>query len=425
MKIDRIDAIEVLDSRGNPTIQTIATLESGETGSFIVPSGASVGTYEAIELRDGGERYGGRGVNNAIENTTQIISKELKGMDALNQASIDQKLIKLDGTENKKNLGANAILGASVAIAKAAANELKIPLYKYIGGAYTNILPMPMMNILNGGVHATNNLDFQEFMIMPIGAKTMQDAVMMCVMVYNSLKKLLVSKNLSANVGDEGGFAPEVSSAEEAIEFLIKAIGAAGYEPGKDISIAIDVAANELYDKDEKVYKLSGDYNVLTSSEMVDYYCTLVDKYPIISIEDGLYEDDVFGTKLLTEKLGSKIQIVGDDLFVTNTKKILFGIENNMANAVLIKMNQIGTLTETLNAISLAKRAGYGTIISHRSGDTEDTMIADLAVAVNAGQIKTGAPARAERTSKYNRLLMIEKQLEISQLGVNINGRIK
>lgn len=425
MKINRIDAVEVLDSRGNPTIQTIVTLDSGKTGSFIVPSGASVGSYEALELRDGGDRYGGKGVLLPIKNIEDIISKELMGMDVSNQTLIDTTLIKLDGTENKKNLGANAMLGVSAACAKAAANELGLPLYKYIGGAATNILPIPMMNILNGGAHATNHLDFQEFMIMPVGADSMQQAVMMCVMVYKSLKNILLQKGLSADVGDEGGFAPDISSAEEAIEFLLKAIEAAGYEPKKDIAIAIDVAANELFDKEEKVYKLSGDYNVLSSSEMVQYYTTLVDKYPIISIEDGLHEDDEEGIKLLTKELGNKIQIVGDDLFVTNTKKILHGINNNMANAVLIKMNQIGTLTETLNAINLAKRAGYSTIISHRSGDTEDTMIADLAVAVGSGQIKTGAPARAERTAKYNRLLNIEKQLGISQLGVIINGRIK
>ncbi len=425
MKIDRIDAIEVLDSRGNPTLQTIVTLDSGAVGSFIVPSGASVGTYEALELRDGGERYGGKGMLHAIENTEDIISKELKGMDASMQAIIDTTLIKMDGTENKSVLGANTILGVSVACAKAAANELKIPLYRYIGGAVANILPVPMMNILNGGVHATNGLDFQEFMIMPVGAKSMQQAVMMCSMTYQSLKRVLLSKGLSAGVGDEGGFAPSVGSAEEAIELLLIAIESAGYEPRKDIAIAMDIAANELYNKEEKVYKLTGDYNVLNSAEMVDYYCTLVDKYPIISIEDGLYEDDTEGTKLLTQKLGDKIQIVGDDLFVTNTNKILYGIENGLANAVLIKMNQIGTLTETLNAINLAKRVGYNTVISHRSGDTEDTMIADLAVAVGSGQIKAGAPARSERTAKYNRLLAIEKQLGMSQLGVFINGKFR
>lgn len=425
MKIDRIDAIEVLDSRGNPTLQVITTLDSGAQGSFIVPSGASVGEHEALELRDGGERYGGKGVLKALSNVEDIISRELKGMDASMQVYIDAALIKLDATENKKNLGANAMLGVSASCAKAAANELNLPLYKYIGGASTNILPVPMMNILNGGAHATNGLDFQEFMIVPVGAKSMQQAVMMCVMVYQALKKILISKGLSADVGDEGGFAPRISTAEEAIEFLLKAIESVGYEPGKDIAIALDVAANALFNKEENVYKLSGDYNVLTNNEMVQYYCTLVDKYPIISIEDGLHEDDEEGIKLLTKTLGERIQIVGDDLFVTNTKKILHGIDNKLANSVLIKMNQIGTLTETLNAISLAKRAGYGTVISHRSGDTEDTMIADLAVAVSAGQIKTGAPARSERTAKYNRLLLIEKEMKVAQLGVFINGRIK
>lgn len=405
-------AREVLDSRGNPTVEVEVWTESGAFGRALVPSGASTGAFEAVELRDGNKsRYLGKGVMKAVENVNTIIAEEIIGLSVFDQASIDRLMIELDGTPNKGKLGANAILGVSLAVAKAAADELGMPLYQYIGGINSKTLPVPMLNILNGGKHADNNVDIQEFMIMPVGALNFREALRMGTEVFHSLKSVLQAKGLNTAVGDEGGFAPNLSSNEEALKTLVEAIEKAGYKPGEEIALALDVAATELYDEDKKVYNLAGEGRSLTVEEMIDFYEALVNKYPIISIEDGLAEDDWEGWKLLTERLGKRIQLVGDDLFVTNTERLKKGIELDVANSILIKLNQIGTLTETLDTIEMAKINGYTAVISHRSGETEDTTIADLAVATNTGQIKTGAPSRTDRVAKYNQLLRIEDKL--------------
>ena len=417
MLISEVFAREILDSRGNPTIEVEVVTESGARGRAIVPSGASTGAFEAVELRDGDKgRYLGKGVLKAVENVNEIIAEEIEGMSIFDQVEIDKAMIELDGTPNKGKLGANAILGVSLAAARAAADELGLPLFQYIGGVNAKVLPVPMMNILNGGAHADNNVDIQEFMVMPVGAESFAEALRMGAEIYHSLKKVLSGKGLNTAIGDEGGFAPSLSSNEEALSIIVEAIKAAGYEPGTQVKLALDVAATELYDGDKKKYVLAGEGKELTSEEMVEFYANLVDKYPIISIEDGLDEEDWAGFKLMTEKLGSKIQIVGDDLFVTNTERLKRGIENGSANSILIKLNQIGTLTETLDAIEMAKRAGYTAVVSHRSGESEDSTIADLVVAVNAGQIKTGAPCRTDRVAKYNQLIRIEEIVgEVSQ----------
>lgn len=402
-------AREVLDSRGNPTLEVEVISEDGGFGRAIVPSGASTGAHEAVELRDNDERYMGKGVEQAVRNVNEIIAKELIGFDVLNQITIDKYLIELDGTDSKSKLGANATLGVSIAAAKAAADELGLPLYEYLGGAGARTLPVPMMNILNGGKHADNNVDIQEFMIMPVGGVDFKESLRMCAEVYHNLKKVLKSEGLNTAVGDEGGFAPDLKSNEDAISYIIKAVEKAGYKPGKDIYIAIDAAASEFYENGK--YNLKGENKILTSKEMVEYYKYLVDKYPIISLEDGLFEDDWEGWQELTKELGKKIQIVGDDLFVTNIKRLKEGVEKKVGNSILIKLNQIGTITETLETIEYAKKHGYTCVISHRSGETEDVTIADLAVAINAGQIKTGAPARTDRVAKYNQLLRIEDAL--------------
>lgn len=410
--ITDVYAREVLDSRGNPTVEVEVYLESGAVGRTIVPSGASTGAFEAVELRDGDKgRYLGKGVQKAVENVNEIISPEIIGLDAVDQVAIDQIMIDLDGTPNKGKLGANAILGVSMSVAKAAAEALGLPLFQYLGGVNAKQLPVPMMNILNGGAHADNNVDIQEFMVMPVGATSFTNAVRMCVEVYHNLKSVLKEKGLATGVGDEGGFAPNLASNEEALQVIVEAIKKAGYTPGEDIKLALDVAATELYDENQKVYKLSGEGVTKTAAEMVDFYEELINKYPIISIEDGLSEEDWDGWNLMTERLGKKIQIVGDDLFVTNTERLKKGIKAGTANSILIKLNQIGTITETLDAIEMAKRAGYTAVISHRSGESEDSTIADVAVAINAGQIKTGAPARTDRVAKYNQLLRIEDML--------------
>lgn len=406
-----IFAREILDSRGNPTVEVEVELDSGAVGRAAVPSGASTGAFEAVELRDGDKsRYLGKGVLKAVQNVNDIIAPELIGMEAQDQVAIDKAMIELDGTPNKSKLGANAILGVSLAVAKAAAEECGLPLYQYIGGVNAKTLPVPMMNILNGGKHADNNVDIQEFMIMPVGAPNFREALRMCSEVYHNLKNVLHSKGLSTTVGDEGGFAPNLTSNEEAIQVILEAIEKAGYVPGEDIVLALDPAATEMYKEDGK-YHFEGEGIVRTSAEMVDFWEQLVNKYPIVSIEDGLAEEDWNGWKLLTERLGKKIQLVGDDLFVTNTQRLSKGISMGVANSILIKLNQIGTLTETLDAIEMAKRAGYTAVVSHRSGETEDSTIADLVVGVNAGQIKTGAPARTDRVAKYNQLLRIEEVL--------------
>jgi enolase len=403
-------AREILDSRGNPTIEVDVVLEDGSTGRAAVPSGASTGMYEAVELRDGDKsRYLGKGVLQAVKNVNDIIAPELVGMDAIDQVAVDTMMIELDGTPNKGKLGANAILGVSLAVAKAAAASLDIPLYQYLGGFNAKQLPVPMMNILNGGKHADNNVDIQEFMVMPAGAENFAAALRMCAEVYHSLKTVLKARGLNTAIGDEGGFAPNLASNEQAIEVIIEAIGKAGYKAGEQIFIALDVASSEIY-KDGK-YHLEGEGVVKTAAEMVEYYERLAEKYPIISIEDGMSEDDWEGWALLTKTLGKKIQLVGDDLFVTNTERLSRGIEAQVGNSILVKVNQIGSLTETFDTIEMAKRAGYTCVISHRSGETEDATIADIAVAVNAGQIKTGAPARTDRVAKYNQLLRIEEQL--------------
>lgn len=410
--ITEIYAREILDSRGNPTIEVEVYLDSGELGTAIVPSGASTGAFEAVELRDGDkERYLGKGVLKAVANINDVIAPEIIGFDATDQVGIDETMIELDGTENKAKLGANAILGVSIAVANAAAESLGLPLYQYLGGVNAKQLPVPMLNILNGGSHADNNVDIQEFMIMPVGAKSYKKGLRMGVEIYHNLKKVLKSKGLATGVGDEGGFAPNLASNEEALKMIVEAIELAGYKPGVDIKLALDCAATEFYNADKKVYELTGEGVTKTSKEMVDYYEGLVEKYPIISIEDGHDEEDWDGWKLMTDRLGDRIQIVGDDLFVTNTVRLKRGIDNQTANSILVKLNQIGTITETLDTIEMAKRAGYTTVISHRSGETEDTTIADVAVAVNSGQIKTGAPARTDRVAKYNQLLRIEDAL--------------
>lgn len=403
---------EILDSRGNPTVEVEVYLEGGEVGVASVPSGASTGAFEAVELRDGDKaRYGGKGVVKAVENVNQVIAGEIIGMSALDQIAVDRALISLDGTPNKARLGANAILGVSLAVVKAAAMQLDIPLYQYIGGINAKTLPVPMMNILNGGKHADNTVDIQEFMIMPVGANSFRHAVRMCAEVFHQLKYVLTAKGYSTAVGDEGGFAPNLKTNEEAIRVILEAIEKAGYQPGEDIRIAIDAAATELYHESDQKYHFPGEGVVRTAEELVSYYESLVSKYPIISLEDGLSEEDWEGWKLLTNRLGKKIQLVGDDLFATNTERLSRGIQLGVANSVLIKVNQIGTLTETMDAIQMANRAGYTAVVSHRSGETEDTTIADLVVAVNAGQIKTGAPSRTDRVAKYNQLLRIEEEL--------------
>ncbi|MCX5779709.1 MAG: phosphopyruvate hydratase [Firmicutes bacterium] len=405
-------AREVLDSRGNPTVEVEVVLEDGTIGTAMVPSGASTGAHEAVELRDGDQgRYGGKGVQRAVKNVNEIIAPEVIGMDATCQIDIDNLMIDLDGTPNKGRLGANAILGVSLATARAAAAYLDLPLYQYIGGINAKELPVPMMNILNGGKHADNNVDIQEFMVVPCGAPSFKEGLRMGVEVYHALKKVLAAKGLATSVGDEGGFAPNLPSNEAALDVILEAIAAAGYVAGKDIWLAIDTAATELL-QDGK-YHLAGNGLILSSEEMVEYYTGLVSKYPLISIEDGLGEDDWEGWKLLTDRLGSTVQLIGDDLFVTNTERLARGIKEGICNSILIKLNQIGTLTETLDTIEMAKRKGYTCVISHRSGETEDSTMADIAVAVNAGQIKTGAPARTDRIAKYNRLLRIEQELDV------------
>lgn len=406
-----IYAREVLDSRGNPTVEVEVYTEAGAMGSAIVPSGASTGVHEAVELRDNDEkRFLGKGVETAVDNVNLEIADELVGWDVFDQAGIDNYLIELDGTENKSRLGANAILGVSLAVAKAAADENGQRLFEYIGGVNGKTLPVPMMNILNGGQHADNNVDIQEFMIMPVGGENFKESLRMGTEVFHNLKNVLKSRKLNTAVGDEGGFAPNLESNEEALQTIVEAIKKAGYEPGKDVMIAIDAAASEFYEDGK--YNMAGDNAVRSSDEMIEYYKNLVEKYPIISIEDGLAEDDWDGWKKLTKELGSKIQLVGDDLFVTNVKRLQKGIEMGICNSILIKLNQIGTLTETLDSIELAKRHGYTAVISHRSGETEDTTIADVAVATNAGQIKTGSTSRTDRICKYNQLLRIEDMLE-------------
>lgn len=407
--ISDVYAREILDSRGNPTIEVEVRTESGGYGRAGVPSGASTGAFEAVELRDGDKsRYLGKGVQNAVDNVNNIIASELIGRDSLNQVAIDNFLIELDGTSNKGKLGANAILGVSIAVAKAAADTLGLSLYQYLGGVNGKVLPVPMMNILNGGQHADNNVDIQEFMVMPVGACCFKEALRMGTEVFHSLKSVLKSKGLNTAVGDEGGFAPNLSSNEEALATIVEAIEKAGYVPGKDIMLALDVAATDLFDPETKVYTWDGEGRKFTQSEMVDFYADLVSKYPIVSIEDGMNEEDWDGWKMLTEKLGDKVQLVGDDLFVTNTERLKKGIDLNVANSILIKLNQIGTITETLDSIEMAKRAGYTAVVSHRSGETDDTTISDLVIAVNAGQIKTGAPSRIDRVAKYNQLLRLE-----------------
>ncbi|RKX60942.1 MAG: phosphopyruvate hydratase [Thermodesulfobacteriota bacterium] len=409
-RIVQVKAREVLDSRGNPTVEVEVWLETGFFGRAAIPSGASTGKYEALELRDKDpERFFGKGVQKAVFNVNEIIAPQLEGLESSRQAEIDQLLCELDGTENKSKLGANAILGVSLACARATAEELGIPLFIYIGGQRAKVLPVPFMNVINGGVHADNPLDFQEFMIAPWGAKTFSEALRMGAETYHTLKKILKEKGLSVSIGDEGGFAPQIGSPEEALDFLVTAIEKAGYKPGEDIAIALDVAASELYENN--VYKFPGMNQELTKEELVEYYKKLVNNYPIISIEDPFSEEDPEGFKLIIKELGNKIQIVGDDIFVTNPKRIEWGIKENLANAVLIKLNQIGTLTETLDAVELAYKNKWRCMISHRSGETEDTFIADLSVAVNSGQIKTGAPARGERIAKFNQLLRIEEIL--------------
>ena len=410
--IEFIHSRQILDSRGNPTVEVDVYTSNGGFGRAAVPSGASTGIHEAVELRDADKgAYLGKGVTKAISNINSTINNELNGMSIFDQAEIDQKMIELDGTPNKSNLGANAILGVSLACAKAAADELGQPLFRYVGGVNANTLPVPMMNILNGGSHADNKIDIQEFMVMPFGAKTFSEALQMGTEVFHHLKKVLKDKGLSTNVGDEGGFAPNIGSNEEAIEVVLQAIEAAGYKPGKDIWIALDAAASEFYNEDKKAYVFESTGEEMSSSEFVQFWKEWVDKYPIVSIEDGLAEDDWSGWEELTKAVGDKCQLVGDDLFVTNTKRLSRGIDESIANSILIKVNQIGTLTETIEAVSLATKHSYSSVMSHRSGETEDYTIADLAVALSTGQIKTGSASRSDRMSKYNQLLRIEEQL--------------
>jgi len=427
IEIVEVHGREIMDSRGNPTVEVEVVVEDEEgklyTAIAAVPSGASTGAFEAVELRDGGDRYMGLGVEKAVDNVNDIIADEICGMNALDQVGIDNKMIELDGTPNKARLGANAILGVSMAVAKAAAAALRMPLYQYLGGFNAKQLPVPMMNILNGGKHADNTVDFQEFMIMPVGACCFKEALRWCAEIYHNLKKLLKARGLATAIGDEGGFAPDLATPDEVIELILEAVKAAGYEPGADIRIALDVAATELYGDAKKngkegMYyfegesKMTGKEVYRTAEEMVDMYEALANKYPIISVEDGLDEDDWAGWKLMTDRLGNKLQIVGDDLFVTNPERLQKGVDTGTANSILVKVNQIGTLTETFEAMKLAHRNNMTTVISHRSGETEDATIADICVAVNAGQIKTGAPARSDRVAKYNQLLRIEEELD-------------
>jgi enolase len=409
MNIENINAREVLDSRGNPTVEAEVYLDSGYMGRAIVPSGASTGSHEALELRDGDKRYGGKGVMKAVANVNDKIAPALAGMDASQQGVIDRAMLDLDGTPNKSGLGGNAILAVSLATARAAAAELDIPLYRYLGGANARTLPLPMMNLINGGAHADNSVDFQEFMVMPVGAPSFREALRYGAETFHSLKKVLSGRGYNTNVGDEGGFAPDLKSNEEALQVLIEAIEKAGYEPGKDIAIALDPAVTELY-KDGQ-YHLESEGRTLSSEALVDFWADWAARYPIVSIEDCLAEDDWDGWKLITDRIGNKVQLVGDDLFVTNPERLQRGIDTGVGNAILVKVNQIGTLTESLDAIELAKRSRYGTIISHRSGESEDAFIADLAVATNAGQIKTGSASRSDRIAKYNQLLRIEDEL--------------
>ena len=417
LEIEEVKALEILDSRGNPTVQVEIMLEDGSYGVAMVPSGASTGSFEAVELRDGdSSRHFGKGVLKAVENVNTIIRDAIIGMNAYDQAKLDKTLIELDGTENKAKLGANATLGVSLAVARAAATSVGMELYQYIGGPNAKILPTPMMNILNGGKHADNTVNTQEFMIMPVGAKSFTECMRMAAEIYHTLKKVLKEKGLSTGVGDEGGFAPNLSSDEEALKLIVEAIEKAGYKPGEEVCLALDVASTEMYDEAKKIGKEGNYYfwktdELKTPDEMIDFLAELVEKYPIVSIEDGLAEEDWENWKKLTDRLGNKIQLVGDDLFVTNIKRLQKGLDNKTANSILIKLNQIGTLTETLDAIELAKKNGYTAVVSHRSGETEDTTLADVAVATNAGQIKTGAPCRTDRVAKYNRLLNIESDL--------------
>lgn len=403
---------EVLDSRGNPTVEVEVILDDGSMGRAAVPSGASTGAFEAVELRDGdADRYMGKGTLKAVGHVNEEIADALIGMEADDQRAIDKEMLALDGTKNKANFGANAILGASLAVAKAAAESAELPLYKYVGGVNANLLPTPMMNILNGGEHADNNVDFQEFMIMPVGAPTFAEALRWCAEIYHTLKKVLHDAGLGGGVGDEGGFAPNFTTNEEPLTYIMKACEQAGYQPGSDIMFAMDPASTEFYNPETGKYVLAGEGRELTSAEIVDYWEALVNKYPIISIEDGMAEEDWDGWKALTDRIGDHVQLVGDDLFVTNSERLAKGIELGCANAILVKVNQIGSLTETMEAIQMAKQAGYACVMSHRSGETEDTTIADLAVATNAGQIKTGAPCRSDRVAKYNQLIRIEEEL--------------
>lgn len=411
--IDEIRAREILDSRGNPTVEVEITLEDGSMGRAAVPSGASTGEHEAVELRDEDpSRFKGKGVLRAVENVNSLIAAEIEGMDAMDQVEIDRRMIELDGTENKSNLGANAILGVSMATARAAAHFLEVPLYRYLGTYHASVLPVPMANILNGGSHADNSVDFQEFMVMPVGAESIAEGIRVVAEVFHTLKKTLHEKGYSTSVGDEGGFAPNLKSNEEAVELILKSVEAAGYKPGDDVMIALDPAASEFFDKESGRYVFKkSDGRELSSEEMAQYWTDWADKYPIISIEDGMAEDDWTGWKALTDKIGNRVQLVGDDLFVTNTKRLKTGIEKGIANSILIKVNQIGTLTETYEAVETAKRAGYTAIVSHRSGETEDTFIADLVVGLETGQIKTGSMSRTDRLAKYNQLLRIEDEL--------------
>ncbi len=411
LPITDVYAREILDSRGNPTVEVEVLAGENIYGRASVPSGASTGQFEAVELRDGEERYRGLGVTRAVDNVNTKIAPELIGVNVFEQTEIDSIMLKLDGTANKSNLGANATLGVSMAVARAAANALNIPLYRYLGGASAMKMPVPMMNILNGGKHADNTVDFQEFMIMPVGACCFKEGLRMCAEIYHTLKKILKEENLNTAVGDEGGFAPNLKDAKETLQYIVKAIEKAGYKAGEDVAITLDVAASELYNKEFKKYVFEGEDVIRSSEELVDYYEMLIAEFPIISIEDPMDEEDWEGWDLMTKRLGSKIQLVGDDLFVTNTERLRKGIDRKVANAILIKVNQIGTLTEAFAAIELAKTSGYRNIISHRSGETEDSIIADIAVAFNAGQIKTGAPCRSERVAKYNQLLRIEEEI--------------
>ena len=412
--IEYVEAREILDSRGNPTVEVDVVLEDGSFGRAAVPSGASTGEHEAVELRDGDKkRFMGKGVLKAVENVNNVIAAEIEGLDALDQVDIDRTMIELDGTENKSKLGANAILGVSMAVARAAADFLGVHLFKYLGPFHSNVLPVPMANILNGGAHADNSVDFQEFMVMPVGAKSIREAVRMIAEVFHTLKGVLKEKGYSTSVGDEGGFAPNLKSNEEALQVILQSIEKAGYKPGEDIYIALDPAASEFYDASKKKYVFKkSDKRELSPAEMVGFYEEWVNRYPIISLEDGMAEDDWDGWKLLTDRIGSKVQLVGDDIFVTNTKRLKMGIDRGIANSILIKVNQIGTLTETYEAIEMAKRAGYTAVVSHRSGETEDSFIADLVVAMETGQIKTGSMSRSDRIAKYNQLMRIEDLLE-------------